>query len=107
MRGQSPQPFKFKILDLLAAIGRCAGVAEILSMKFSGWLWRGIYFSKLPRLPKVSARRARLEILDMVFSKNIVQLPMLRSPTISRAEEAPKPENTNNRPTAEPEEDEV
>jgi len=36
MRGQSPQPFKFKILGLLAAIGRRAGVAEILGMKFSG-----------------------------------------------------------------------
>jgi hypothetical protein len=30
----------------------------------------------------------------MVFSKDIVQLPTLRSPTISRAEEASKPENT-------------
>ena len=46
------------------------------------------------RLPKVSVRRARLEILDMVFSKDIVQLQTLRSPTISRAEEASKPENT-------------
>ena len=46
------------------------------------------------RLPKESVRRARLEILDMVFSKDIVQLQTLRSPTISRAEEASKPENT-------------
>jgi NADH:ubiquinone reductase (H+-translocating) len=48
MRSQSPQPFKFKILGLFAAIGRRAGVAEILGMKFSAWLWRGIYLSKLP-----------------------------------------------------------
>jgi NADH:ubiquinone reductase (H+-translocating) len=42
MGGQSPQPFKFKILGLFAAIGRRAGVAEILGMKFFAWLWRGI-----------------------------------------------------------------
>jgi NADH dehydrogenase FAD-containing subunit len=34
MRAQPPEPFKFKILGLLAAIGRRAGVAEILGMKF-------------------------------------------------------------------------
>jgi len=52
MRGQSPQPSKFRILDLLGAIGRRAGVAEIHGMKFSGWLWRGIYLSKLPGFQK-------------------------------------------------------
>jgi hypothetical protein len=37
-----PQPFKFNVLGLCAAIGRRAGVTEILGMKFPAWLWRGI-----------------------------------------------------------------
>ena len=94
MRGQPPEPFKFKMLGLLAAIGRRAGVAEILGMKFSGiiawWLWRGIYLSKLPGLQK-KVRVALDWILDLVFSKDIVQLPTLRSPTISEAEESSTP----------------
>lgn len=90
-RGQAPQPFKFKILGLLAAIGRRAGVAEILGMHFSGiiaWLlWRGIYLSKLPGFQKKV--RVMLDwTLDLVFSKDIVQIPTLRSPTMSEAGES-------------------
>ncbi len=90
MRGQPLQPFRFKTLGMLAAIGRHAGVAEILGMRFSGiiawWLWRGIYLSKLPGLQK-KVRVALDWTLDLVFSKDIVQLPTLRSPTMSQAEE--------------------
>ncbi len=81
LRGQPPRPFKFKMLGMLAAIGRRAGVAQILGMKFSGiiaWLlWRGIYLSKLPGFQK----KVRVTLdwgLDLIFSKDIVQLPMLR-----------------------------
>jgi NADH:ubiquinone reductase (H+-translocating) len=91
MRGQALRPFKFKTLGMLAAIGRHAGVAEILGMRFSGiiawWLWRGIYLSKLPGLQK-KVRVALDWTLDLVFSKDIVQLPTLRSPTLSQAEES-------------------
>ncbi len=63
-------------------------------MQFSGilaWLlWRGIYLSKLPGLEK-KVRVAIDWTLDLFFSKNIVQLPTLTSPTISEAEEAPIP----------------
>jgi NADH dehydrogenase len=94
MRGQAPRPFKFKILGLLAVIGRRTGVAEILGMHFSGiiawWFWRGIYLSKLPGFPK-KVRVALDWILDLVFSKDIVQLPTLRSPTMSQAEESSVP----------------
>ena len=83
LRGQPPRAFKFKMLGMLAAIGRRAGVAQILGMKFSGiiaWcLWRGIYLSKLPGFQK----KVRVGIdwaLDLVFSKDIVQLPTLREP---------------------------
>jgi NADH:quinone reductase (non-electrogenic) len=90
MRGQPLQPFRFKTLGMLAAVGRHAGVAEILGMRFSGviaWcLWRGIYLSKLPGMQK-KVRVALDWTLDLVFSKDIVQLPTLRSPTLSQAEE--------------------
>jgi NADH dehydrogenase len=94
MRGQAPRPFRFKILGLLASIGRRTGVAEVFGMKFSGviawWLWRGIYLSKLPGLQK-KVRVALDWILDSIFSKDIVQLPTLRSPTISEAEQTSSP----------------
>jgi NADH dehydrogenase len=96
MRGEVPRPFTFKILGLLASIGRRTGVAEVFGMKFSGliawWLWRGIYLSKLPGFQK-KVRVALDWILDIVFSKDIVQLPTLRSPTISELEETSSPES--------------
>jgi NADH:ubiquinone reductase (H+-translocating) len=90
MRGQPLQFFRFRTLGLLAAIGRRAGVAEILGVRFSGiiaWLlWRAIYLSKLPGLQ--NKVRVSLDwFLDLVFSKDIVELPTLRSPTMSEEEE--------------------
>ena len=74
---------------MLAAIGRRVGVAEILGVRFSGiiaWLlWRAIYLSKLPGLQN----KVRVSLdwaLDLVFSKDIVELPTLRSPTMSEVE---------------------
>ncbi len=71
---------------MLAAIEHRAGVAEILGVKFSGFLawalWRTIYLSKLPGLQK-KVRVALDWTLDLVFSKDIVQLPTLPSPTMS------------------------
>jgi len=92
LEGRPLRPFRFKILGLLATIGRRTGVAEILGFRFSGivawWLWRGIYIGKLPGFQK----KVRVVIdwtLDLFFSKDIVQLPTLRSPTISELEEPP------------------
>jgi hypothetical protein len=88
-------------------------VAEILGMKFSGiiawWLWRGIYLEQTAWLPKESARRARLEMLDMVFSKDIVQLPTfaLAHDFASGGSVQTREHITNNSPTVEQEEDEV
>jgi NADH:ubiquinone reductase (H+-translocating) len=90
MQGQAVRPFRFKTLGLLAAIGRHVGVAEILGVKFSGlvaWvLWRTIYLAKLPGRQK-KVRVAMDWTLDLVFSKDIVELPTLRSPTMSEREE--------------------
>jgi NADH dehydrogenase len=91
LRGEPLQPFEFKTLGLLATIGRRTGVAEILGVRFSGiiawWLWRGIYLGKLPGLQK-KVRVAIDWMLDLIFSKDIVELPTLRSPTISAEEES-------------------
>jgi NADH dehydrogenase len=89
LRGETLRPFRFKIIGLLATIGRHTGVAEILGMRFSGllawWLWRGIYLAKLPGFPK-KVRVAVDWVLDLFFSKNIVQLPTLPSTSVSSAE---------------------
>ena len=96
MFGEPPQPFRFRILSLLASIGRRNAVAEILGLNFSGvvaWcLWRGTYLSKLPGIQK-NVRVALDWPLDLFFffSKDIVQLSTLRSPTVSGSEEAPTP----------------
>jgi NADH dehydrogenase len=68
------QPFAFKGLGELAAIGHRSAVAEILGMKFSGffawWLWRSVYLAKLPGLD----RKLRVMIdwtLDLFFPRDI------------------------------------
>jgi NADH dehydrogenase len=88
LSGGQLRAFKFKIIGQLAAIGRRSGVAEIYGFKFSGyiaWLfWRTIYLAKLPGLQN-KVRVAIDWTLDQIFSKNIVQLPTLRAPTISES----------------------
>ena len=94
MRGRTPQPFKFKTIGLLATIGHRHGVAEIFGWQFSGivaWsLWRAIYLSKLPGLQK-KVRVAIDWTLDLIFSKDLVQLPTLRSPAMSEIENSSAP----------------
>jgi NADH dehydrogenase len=87
--GRPLVPFRFKIIGLLATIGRRTGVAEVFGLRFSGlvaWvLWRSIYLAKLPGFQK----KVRILIdwtLDLFFSKDIVQLPTLRSPAVSEPE---------------------
>jgi len=88
VRGGSKKPFVFSTLGQLAAIGRRVGVANILGFNFSGfvawWLWRTIYLSKLPRTEK-KVRVALDWTLDLLFSKDLVQVDTGRSPTVSGA----------------------
>jgi len=83
LRGEPPAPFAFSTIGLLAAIGRRTGVADILGVKFSGfaawWLWRTIYLAKLPRFEK-KLRVALDWTLDVLFSKDLVQLGTRRAP---------------------------
>src|SRR5262245_5618625 len=91
LRGEAPKPFKFKIIGMLATIGRRTGVAEIFGIRFSGliawWLWRSIYLSKLPGIQK-KVRVALDWILDLIFSKDLVKFPPLRKTTISEEEQS-------------------
>ncbi len=94
VRGGAKKPFRFKTLGLLAAIGHRTGVARILGVNFSGFiawmLWRGIYWSKLPRIEK-KLRVAIDWALDVFFSKDFVQYLHQRAPTMSRSENQPPP----------------
>jgi NADH dehydrogenase len=81
-RGLPKRAFSFRGLGQLAAIGRRTGVARILGFKFSGffawWLWRSIYWSKLPGAEK--KLRVMLDwTLDLVFTKDLVQFETRRS----------------------------
>jgi NADH dehydrogenase len=77
LTGARPRPFRFRTLGQLAAIGRRTGVANVLGVRFSGfvawWLWRTIYLSKLPRLEK-KVRVALDWTLDLCFTKDFACL---------------------------------
>jgi NADH:ubiquinone reductase (H+-translocating) len=82
--------FTFSTIGYLAAIGKRTGVANILGVNFSGfvawWLSRTIYLCKLPGLEK-KVRVALDWTFDLLFSKDLVQFLMVRTPSVSRAEE--------------------
>jgi NADH dehydrogenase len=84
LRAEPVKPFAFKGLGELAAIGHHSAVAEVMGMRFSGfiawWMWRTIYLSKLPGLD----RKLRVLIdwtLDLFFPRDI----NLLSPRYTRA----------------------
>jgi NADH dehydrogenase len=74
--------FQFKTIGQLATIGHRAGVATLFGLNFSGfvawWMWRTIYLAKLPRLEK-KLRVAFDWTLDVLFSKDLVQLTSVRA----------------------------
>jgi NADH dehydrogenase len=90
IQGGKKKPFVFSTLGQLAAIGKRTGVAQMFGFNFSGfvawWLWRTIYLSKLPRFEK-KCRVALDWSLDLLFSKDLVQLTSLRAPAVQHAEE--------------------
>lgn len=72
-RGE-PKAFDFTGLGEAAAIGHHAAVAEIMGLKFSGfiawWMWRTLYLAKLPGLE----RKLRVMIdwtLDLFFPRDV------------------------------------
>ena len=99
--GKSKKPFKFKTLGQLAAIGRRTGVARILGVNFSGFLawflWRGIYWSKLPRMEK-KVRVAIDWALDVLFTKDFVQFLDQRALAQTQTQTGAPPWNRNQLP---------
>jgi len=79
--GRPLRPFSFKMLGMLASIGRHTGVAMVFGIKFSGfiawWFWRSVYLMKLPRLAK-KLRVMASWTLDLFFGREIEQLITLR-----------------------------
>lgn len=82
IQGKSLSKFQFRTLGQLASLGHRKGVAQVFRFRFSGfiawWLWRSIYLMKLPRIEK-RVRVALSWTLDLLFSKDNVQLPTGRS----------------------------
>jgi NADH dehydrogenase len=81
INGGARRPFRFTTIGQLASIGHHAGVAQVLGMRFSGfvawWLWRSVYLSKLPGISK-KVRVAIKWSLDLLFPREIEQLVTLR-----------------------------
>jgi NADH dehydrogenase len=71
------EQFVFNTVGQLAVLGRRSAVAELRGWRFSGfpafWMWRSVYWSKLPRLE----RQIRVAVdwsLDLVFPPDTVQI---------------------------------
>jgi len=88
LRAEPVKPFTFKGLGELAAIGHMTAVAEIMGLRFSGfiawWMWRTIYLGKLPGLD----RKLRVMIdwtLDIFFPRDINLLSPRYTKTLQEA----------------------
>lgn len=88
IRAEEVKPFTFKGLGELAAIGHMTAVAEIMGLRFSGfiawWMWRTIYLAKLPGLD----RKLRVMIdwtLDIFFPRDINLLSPRYTKTLQEA----------------------
>jgi NADH dehydrogenase len=79
--GRAPEPFRFRMLGMLASIGHHTGVAMVFGIKFSGfiawWFWRSVYLVKLPRLAK-KLRVMASWTLDIFFGQEIEQMVTVR-----------------------------
>jgi NADH dehydrogenase FAD-containing subunit len=85
LAGREPKPFRFRTIGLLVGLGHRTAAAEIKGRCFSGlaawFLWRGIYWMKLPGVEK------KLRVLfdwtiDLAFPRDIVltTTPRARAP---------------------------
>jgi len=88
LKGEAPRPYVYTPLGELALIGRRTGVARIMGLNFSGFMawfmWRTIYLYKLPNLEK-KVRVALDWTIDLFFGRDIVEVPLGRSETVSTA----------------------
>lgn len=75
--GRTPKNFRFKSRGMLASLGRRRAVADIMGVRFSGFLawcvWRSFYLTQLPGL----GRKLRVALdwaLDLFFPRDIAQI---------------------------------
>jgi NADH dehydrogenase len=77
LRGHAREPFSFRALGKLGALGHRSAVAEIMGIRLSGFLawflWRTIYLMKLPGLDR-KIRVSTDWFLDLLLPPDIVQL---------------------------------
>jgi NADH dehydrogenase len=85
--GQAQRPFSFDALGMMGSLGHRSAVGKVLGIKVSGMLawfmWRAVYWAKLPGFN----RKLHVAIdwfLDLILSKDIVQLNVAPSESISR-----------------------
>lgn len=88
IRGRAPVPFQYKGRGQLAVIGKHCGIAQIGKWKLSGlgawFLWRTVYFMKLPGL-RCRVRVAFDWILDFLFPRDITKIEVHRTDVLPRA----------------------
>lgn len=80
--GRPLKKFGFKNLGMLASLGRRSAVADMMGIRFSGFLawfaWRTVYLSKLPGF----VRKLRVALdwsLDLFFPRDITQIQTLKA----------------------------
>ncbi|MGH7751307.1 MAG: NAD(P)/FAD-dependent oxidoreductase, partial [Gemmatimonadales bacterium] len=87
LAGRASQPFRFRTIGALVALGRRTAVAEIRGWKFSGFLawlmWRTVYLSKLPGLEK-KVRVALDWTIELFFPRDIVLTGPGSTPTLAQ-----------------------
>ena len=79
--GKPLEPFVYKSLGTLAALGRYKGVGRVLFIKLRGFpawfVWRSYYLMQMPRW----SRRLRIMIdwtIALLFSYDVVELDLIR-----------------------------
>ncbi len=99
--GRPGKPFAFTTIGLFASLGRRTGVARICGLNFAGffawWLWRTVYWSKLPGLDK-KVRVAFDWTLDLLFPKDVCavhNLPARRKVKIADGQRPSGPAETS------------
>ncbi|HSA86450.1 MAG TPA: cyclic nucleotide-binding domain-containing protein, partial [Nitrospira sp.] len=88
IRGRYPVPFRYKGRGQMAVIGKHCGIAQIGRWKLSGlgawFLWRTVYFMKLPGL-RSRVRVAMDWMLDLLFPRDITKIEVHRTDVLQRA----------------------
>lgn len=87
IRGRVPAPFHYKGRGQMAVIGKHCGIAQIGGWKLSGlgawFLWRTVYFMKLPGL-RSRVRVAMDWLLDLLFPRDITKVEVHRTDVLQR-----------------------